>query len=199
VSFLSKIGSKLKAVAKPLAKATTWATAPIRVGVTAPLKLATAGAVKLGAPVKILDAALGKQLKSDVSAQIDHIKIGAAAGTALVTGGGSVAMVTAGASKALEIAAAKPKAPAAPVMLTPAITTAPSMAGTKLLPPPTASAPALPAPGATVRTPQSTDAPPAPSIASKASATVKAAGGGLVLLVLAVLGLLLFGRSKRAA
>lgn len=76
--------SKVVGVVK---KAVSVATAPMRVAITAPVKLVTGAARGIGIPVKGIDSALNKMVKNDISEAKTSLMIGAGVGVGILTGG----------------------------------------------------------------------------------------------------------------
>jgi hypothetical protein len=70
---------------KKLRKAANFVVAPIKLGVTAPLKAVTWAAAQTGAaPLKKADRFVGKEVKRDVANTITHLKVGAAVGGSIL-------------------------------------------------------------------------------------------------------------------
>ena len=111
---LGALGFSLKSVVKGVTKAVTKvaqvAVAPVKLGIEAPLKAVAWTAAQTGiGPVKQFDSFLNKDLKQTVADTKTSLTIGAAVGTAILTGG------TIGVDEAIKgtLAVVAPKVPSA--------------------------------------------------------------------------------------
>lgn len=68
-------------------RAASIVTAPMRLGITAPLKLLTGAARAIGVPVKGIDSRLNRMVRGDIGDATTNLMIGAGVGAAIFTGG----------------------------------------------------------------------------------------------------------------